>query len=59
MPGYNFTAQSASPGGMESLARMGEAFMLDFSQNFATKSNAVGNPTTKKVILTITYKRTA
>ena len=33
--------------------------MLDFSQNFAAKSNAVGNPTTKKVILTITYKRTA
>ncbi len=58
MPGYNFTAQSASPK-HESLARMGEAFMLDFSQNFATKSNAVGNPTTKKVILTITYKRTA
>lgn len=58
MPGYNFTAQSAFPK-HESLAHTGEAFMLDFSQNFAAKSNAVGNPTTKKVILTITYKRTA
>ena len=58
MPNFYFTAQSASPK-HESLAHTGEAFMLDFSQNFAAKSNAVENPTTKKVILTITYKRTA
>ena len=29
MPGYNFTAQSASPK-HESLAHIGEAFMLNF-----------------------------
>ena len=33
MPGYNFTAQSASPK-HESLAHMGEAFMLSFSAFF-------------------------